>query len=126
MKTTRKSTGSSSRRGASASKGRAPAKRRAAKRRTPRDGRKWSAKVTRTSDAMTLEKDIFKSNDPKKIARSVKRSSEHSHRRKTNPYRSAVSMISFFENRAGSNLSASKRRTLQAAKQELKKAFHRE
>lgn len=75
---------------------------------------------------MTLEKDIFKSDDPKKIARSVKRSSEHSHRRKTNPYRSAVSMISFFENRAGSNLSASKRRTLQAAKRELKKAFHRE
>jgi hypothetical protein len=86
-------------------------------------GRKWSAKVTATSDAMTLKKGIFQSDDPKKIARSVKRSSEHSRRRKAGAYRSAVSMISFYENRGGKNLSASKRRTLQRAKAELKKEF---
>jgi hypothetical protein len=74
---------------------------------------------------MTLEKGIFQSKDPKKIARSVKRSSEHSRRRKTGAYRSAVSMISFYENRGGKNLSATKRRTLQRAKAELKKEFGR-
>jgi hypothetical protein len=88
-------------------------------------GRKWSAQVTKTSDAMNLERGIFKSRDPKKIARSVKRSSEASHRRKTNPYRSAISMISFYENRAGKNLSAKKRKTLQRAKTELKQQFAR-
>ena len=87
--------------------------------------RKWSAKVTATSDAMTLEKGIFQSKDPKKIARSVKRSSEQSRRRKTGAYRSAVSMISFYENRGGKNLPAAKRRTLQRAKAELKKEFGR-
>lgn len=89
-------------------------------------GRKWSAKVTATSDAMTLERGIFQSSDPKKIARSVKRSSENSKRRKTGAYRSAVSMISFYENRGGKNLSATKRHTLQRAKAELKKDFGRE
>ena len=89
-------------------------------------GRKWSAKVTATSDAMTLKKGIFQSDDPKKIARSVKRSSTNSRRRKAGAYRSAVSMISFYENRGGKNLSAAKRRTLQRAKAELKKEFGRE
>jgi len=88
-------------------------------------GQKWSARVTQTSDAMDLEKDVFKGDDPKKIARSVKHSSETSHRRKTSPYRSAVSTISFYENRAGKNLSASKRETLQNAKMELKDQFGR-
>lgn len=88
-------------------------------------GRRWSARVTETSDAMDLKQGVFKSNDPKKIARSVKRSSEKSHRRKANPYRSAVSMISFYENRGGRNLSAGKKKTLQKAKVELKKQFGR-
>ena len=74
---------------------------------------------------MDLERGVFKSGDPKKIARSVKRSSERSHRRKTNPYRSAVSMISFYENRAGKNLPPKKKKTLQRAKEELKREFGR-
>lgn len=56
-------------------------------------GRKWSAEVTETSDAMTLEKDVFKSRSPKRIAQSVKRSAERSHRRKSSPFRSAMSML---------------------------------
>ncbi|HEY8993872.1 MAG TPA: DUF3175 domain-containing protein [Lacunisphaera sp.] len=85
--------------------------------------RRWSARVTDTSDAMTLETGIFRSNDPRRIARSVKRSSEHSHRRKANPYRSAISMLTFYENRAGRNLSPAKKLTLEEAKAELKKLF---
>lgn len=73
---------------------------------------------------MDLKPGVFTGNDPKAIARSVKNSSEKSPRRKANPYRSAVSMISFYENRGGINLSAKKRRTLQQAKVELKKEFH--
>lgn len=89
-------------------------------------GRKWSARVTRTSDAMDLEKGVFKSDDPKKIARSVQRSAERSSRRKAGPYRSAVSMISFYENRGGTNLSARKRQVLRRAKRELKREFGRD
>jgi len=89
-------------------------------------GRKWSARVMQTSDALDLEKGIFKSDDPKKIARSVKRSAERSSRRKAGPYRSAVSMLSFYENRGGRNLSAHKRQVLRRAKQELKREFGRD
>ena len=64
--------------------------------------------------------------DPKRIAKSLKRSAEKSHRRKTTPYRSALSMLVFFINRAGKNLSASRRRTLDQAKVELRKQFGRE
>jgi len=85
--------------------------------------RRWSAKVTRTSDAMDLKKDVFKQDDPTKIARSVKRSAERSSRRKTGAYRSAVSMVSFYENRAGQNLSPSKRKVLQRTKTKLKEEF---
>jgi hypothetical protein len=101
---------------------RAPA---AAKKRR-RAPRKWSAKVTATSNAMDLKSGVFKGNDPKKIARSVKLSSGRSSRRKSNAYRSAVSMISFYENRGGKNLSGGKKRILQRAKGQLKKEFHRE
>lgn len=75
---------------------------------------------------MDLEPGVFKKRDPAAIARSVKRSAEKSRRRKSNPYRSAVSMLSFYENRAGRNLGPEKRKRLRRAKQELKKAFHRE
>jgi Protein of unknown function (DUF3175) len=88
-------------------------------------GRKWSGHVTETSDAMTLKGGVFKSDDPKEIARSVKQSSEASRRRKSNPYRSAVSMISFYENRGGKNLSGKKKKILQNAKKELKREFGR-
>lgn len=84
--------------------------------------RKWSARVTQTSDALDLKHDVFKQ-DPKAIARSLKRSAERSHRRKSDPYRSAMSMLVFYINRAGKNLSAARRKKLDAAKGELRKAF---
>jgi hypothetical protein len=87
--------------------------------------RKWSAEVTEHSDALDLEQDVFKLNDPKKIARSLKASAEKSRRRKTTPYRSAMSMLTFYINRAGKNLSAEELETLEAAKDELRAAFGR-
>jgi hypothetical protein len=76
-------------------------RRRAAVRKSKaKTGRQWSAEVTETSDAMTLEKDVFKSRSPKRIAQSVKRSAERSHRRKSGPFRSAMSMLTFYINAA--------------------------
>lgn len=88
--------------------------------------RKWSQPVTRHSNAMTLERDVFTLDDPKSIALSLKRSAERSRRRKSEPYRSAMSMLTFYINRAGSKLSPERRNTLQRAKDELRKAFGRE
>jgi hypothetical protein len=85
-------------------------------------GRKWSARVTETSDAMTLQDKVF-TKSPAAIARSIKHSAEKSHRRKSNPYRSAMSMLTFYINRAGKNLSAAKRKKLEQAKDELRKVF---
>jgi hypothetical protein len=96
-----------------------------ARKSAPSRGRKWSAKVTETSDAMDLKKDVFKSNSPKRIATSVKRSAERSHRRKASPFRSAMSMLNFYMNRAGKNLSASRRRVLESAKGQLRRLFRR-
>jgi hypothetical protein len=84
---------------------------------------RWSGDVTRHSNALDLEQDVFKSDDPKTIAKSLKRSAEHSHRRKSSPYRSAMSMLTFYINRAGDNLSAEHRRVLEAAKDELRSEF---
>jgi hypothetical protein len=100
-------------------------KRPQARRRTPakRGGRRWSKRVTETSDALDLKGGVFTLRDPKKIAASLKRSAEHSKRRKTNPYRSALSMLTFYINRAGTNLPASRRRVLDRAKDELKRQF---
>ena len=84
--------------------------------------RKWSARVTRESDALDLRHNVFKLDSPR-IARSLKRSAEHSHRRKSDPYRSAMSMLTFYINRAGKNLSAARKKKLEAAKGELRKAF---
>ena len=89
-------------------------------------GEKWSAKVTEHSDAMDLEEHIFESGDPKRIALSLKRSAEQSHRRKSEPYQSAMSMLTFYVNRAGKNLTAKHRKVLEEAKDELRKAFGRE
>ena len=86
---------------------------------------KWSADVAKHSDALDLERDIFKSNDPKKIARSLKASAERSRRRKAKPYQSAMSMLTFYINRAGKNLSTEERETLEAAKPELRALFGR-
>jgi hypothetical protein len=83
--------------------------------------KKWSAKVTRNSDAMDLQKDVFKQSSPKKIAKSVKASAARSKRRKTTPKRSAMSMLSFYANRAGKNLSSAQKKKIQKAKDELRK-----
>ena len=89
-------------------------------------GRRWSARVTKESDALDLEGGVFKLRDPKQIAVSLKRSAERSRRRKSNPYRSALSMLTFYINRAGKNLPASRRKTLRRAKIELRKQFGRD
>ncbi len=91
-----------------------------------RPTRYWSGRVTRESNALDLDAGDFTWNDPKRIAASLKRSAEESHRRKAEPYRSALSMLVFYINRAGKNLPAGRRRTLQQAKTELRKQFGRE
>jgi Protein of unknown function (DUF3175) len=105
-----------------ASKSSAAHKRRGASRRA-RTGRRWSRHVTEHSDALTLDKGVFTSRDPKRIAASLKRSAERSRRRKANPFRSALSMLTFYINRAGKSLPASRKRTLMRAKDELRKQF---
>jgi Protein of unknown function (DUF3175) len=102
---------------------RRPARRKAAPR---KNTRYWSGRVTRESDALDLDKGVFSSNNPKAIAASLKRSAERSRRRKAAPYRSALSMLVFYINRAGKKLPASRRRTLERAKTELKRQFGRE
>ena len=87
--------------------------------------RKWSKDVTEHSHALDLEKDVFAGADPKRIAQSLKRSAESSTHRKSDPYRSAMSMLSFYINRAGKNLSAARKKTLERAKDELRKEFGR-
>jgi len=87
--------------------------------------KKWSQHVTETSDALDLKKGVFAERDPRRIARSLKRSAEHSERRKSDPYRSAMSMLSFYINRAGDQLPAGQRKRLEAAKDELRSLFHR-
>jgi hypothetical protein len=87
---------------------------------------RWSANVTEHSDALDLDRDVFKSRDPKRIARSLKRSAKASDRRKSSAFRSAMSMLTFYINRAGKNLSAAQRRTLERAKDELRIAFGRQ
>ena len=92
-------------------------------RRSARTGRRWSQRVTEHSDALTLDKGVFTSRDPKRIAASLKRSAERSKRRKSSPFRSALSMLTFYINRAGKSLPASRKRTLMRAKDELRKQF---
>ena len=94
-------------------------------RRKTRKPRKWSAHVTQTSDAMDLRKNVFRLSDPKRIAQSVKRSAQQSKRKKGTPYQSAMSMLNFYINRAGKNLTPAKKAKLEKAKEELKALFHR-
>jgi hypothetical protein len=86
-------------------------------------GDKWSGRVTRESDALDLEEGVFTWHDPKKIAASLKRSAEASNRRKSSPYRSAMSMLTFYINRAGSHLDDKQKRVLDQAKDELRKLY---
>ena len=91
--------------------------------RSPAKAGKWSQHVTETSDALDLQPDVFKLADPKKIAQSLKRSAEHSDRRRSDPYRSAMSMLTFYINRAGHNLEAAQRKHLEDAKDELRALY---
>ena len=102
-----------------ASRRKAPAKRKASTKR-------WSQRVTRESDALDLKRGVFTLRDPKQIAASLKRSAERSSRRKTGAYRSALSMLTFYVNRAGKTLPKTQRERLERAKVELKRQFGRE
>jgi len=86
----------------------------------------WSAKVTRESHALDLEEGVFTWNDPKKIALSLKESAETSTHRKTAPFRSAMSMLAFYINRAGTNLSKDQKYILEQAKDELRKLYSKD
>ena len=99
------------------------AKKQGAKRAAPK---KWSKSVTEHSNALDLEKDIFKSKDPNEIATSLKKSAEKSKRKKAEPFQSAMSMINFYENRGGKNISAGQKKILDDSKEELRKLFGRE
>jgi hypothetical protein len=90
-----------------------------------KSGRKWSAAVTHGSNALDLESGVFTWSDPHKIALSLKRSAERSNRRKADPYQSAMSMLNFYINRAGSNLPARQKNVLTHAREELRLAFHK-
>lgn len=85
----------------------------------------WSQRVTETSNALDLEPGVFTKDTPRKVALSLKRSAEASHRRKTDAFHSALSMLTFYINRAGKGLSAERRRTLMLAKDELRKLYGR-
>jgi len=99
-------------------------RRKKAVRRATGGARKWSRAVSERSNALDLEESVFK-RTPKQIALSLKRSAERSGRRKSAPFRSAMSMLSFYENRAGRNLPASRRRAIARAKDELRKLYAR-
>lgn len=88
-------------------------------------GKRWSQRVTQSSDALDLEEGVFSKRSPRDIALSLKRSAERSRRRKSDPFRSAMSMLNFYVNRAGRRLPASRRRVLTRAKDELRHLFHR-
>src|SRR5437870_11426701 len=88
-------------------------------------GTRWSQRVTETSNALDLKPRVFTSTDPKRIARSLKRSAKASRRRKASPFQSAMSMLNFYLNRAGRGLSAKQKRVLTRAKAELRRLFGR-
>jgi hypothetical protein len=87
--------------------------------------KRWSQRVTETSDSLDLEPGVFTLEDPRRIALSLKRSAERSRRRKADPFRSAMSMLTFYLNRAGRQLPATQRARLEAAKDELRALFDR-
>ena len=91
-----------------------------------RGARRWSQRVTRESDALTLEEGVFTKSTPRKIALSLKRSADRSKRRKSDPYRSAMSMLTFYINRAGKGLSKTRKAKLQKAKDELREVYGKE
>jgi len=96
-----------------------------ARKRTRSTKNRWSKRVTESSHALDLKPGVFRLESPRAIALSLKRSAMASKRRKADPYRSALSMLVFYVNRAGSKLPPGRRRVLNEAKQELRKAFSR-
>jgi len=97
----------------------------AAKRTRPRRVRRWSREVTERSDALDLEKDVFRHRSARAVAESLRRSAERSKRRKGTSFQSAMSMLTFYLNRGGKNLDASHRRVLERAKDELRRLYGR-
>jgi len=87
--------------------------------------KRWSAEVTRRSDALDLERNVFKKTNPRQIALSLKRSAQASKRRKGTRYQSAMSMLNFYINRAGKNLPQKQKRVLESAKEKLRDVFGR-
>ena len=85
--------------------------------------KRWTQHVTQTSNALDLERGVFTFDDPKEIARSLQRSAEKSNRRKAEPFRSAMSMLNFYINRAGKNLPKQRLERLEAAKDELRALY---
>jgi hypothetical protein len=123
MAPSRKTTGrGSSKRQASGKKRTARPSSRASK---AASGRRWSHHVMETSDALDLEPSVFSRGTARQIALSLKRSAERSRRRKSAPFRSAMSMLTFYINRGGKNLSPTRLRVLNRAKDELRDVFHR-
>lgn len=93
--------------------------------RKQRTGKRWSQRVTQESDALTLEHGVFTKPTPRQIALSLKRSADRSRRRKSDPYRSAMSMLTFYINRGGKGLSARRKATLEKAKDVLRDLYDR-
>ena len=85
--------------------------------------KRWSKRVTETSNALDLDEGVFSKDDPRSIARSLKRSADRSQRRKSDPFRSAMSMLTFYINRAGKKLPQTRRKELEAAKEELRDLY---
>src|SRR5438876_994121 len=92
----------------------------------PKKKKKWSAKVMATSNALDLKEDVFKLHNAKEVAKSLKHSAEKSKRRKAKPFRSAMSMLTFYINRAGKSLPEKQKKVLEKAKDELRKLYERE
>lgn len=88
--------------------------------------KRWSQRVTQNSNALDLDRGVFSLRDPHKIALSLKRSADHSNRRKAEPFRSAMSMLNFYINRAGRNLPKERKDTLRRAKDELRALYGKE
>jgi hypothetical protein len=93
---------------------------------TAKTSRRWSGTVTRHSNALDLEPDVFKKTSSREIALSLKRSADRSRRRKTTPYQSAMSMLNFYINRGGANISSKQKHVLVQVKDELRKVFNRQ
>src|SRR6059058_2412972 len=87
--------------------------------------KRWSQRITENSNALDLDQGVFSKDDPRSIARSLKRSADRSKRRKSDPFRSAMSMLTFYINRAGKQLSKTRRKRLEAAKEELRELYRK-